>query len=106
MDRRIERVINKMESDPASCTPSALAASIRLSESRFRHLFKQETGMTPAQYLKLVRLKKAALLLTTTYNSIKAILIKVGLTSHTHFIRDFRQLYGMSPTEYRNLQRK
>jgi AraC family transcriptional regulator of arabinose operon len=106
MDRRIERVINRMESDPALCTPGALAASIRLSGSRFRHLFKQEVGTTPAKYLKQLRLKKAALLLTTTYSPMKAVLTKVGLTSSTHFLRDFREMYGMSPGEYRNLHQK
>jgi transcriptional regulator GlxA family with amidase domain len=103
MDRRIERVINTMESDPALCTPRALAASIRLSNSRFRHLFKQEVGTTPAKYIKQLRLQKAALLLTTTYDPLKTILRKVGLTSSTHFLRDFREMYGMSPGEYRNL---
>ena len=34
----------------------ALAALVNLSPSRFRHLFKQETGTSPAQYLKDYRM--------------------------------------------------
>jgi AraC family transcriptional regulator of arabinose operon len=105
MDRRIEICISKIESDPASCELSALAELVDLSPSRFRHLFKEETGLTPSRYLKLVRYRKAAVLLRTTFISIKAILLGVGLNSDSHFVRDFRQIYGMSPTEYRTAKR-
>jgi AraC family transcriptional regulator of arabinose operon len=103
MDRRIENIITTMEEDPGSCEISALAESISLSVSRFRHLFKQETGSTPARYLKIIRMTKAELLIRTTFFPIKEILIKVGLSSDSHFWREFRQTYGMSPAEYRHV---
>jgi len=85
----------------------ALSALVNLSPSRFRHLFKQETGTTPAQYLKDVRLAKAEKMLRTTFLSIKQILKQVGLTSNAHFVRDFRRKYGTTPTAYRRtLKRK
>ena len=105
MDRRIEIIVSKMETDPGSCEISALAKSISLSTSRFRHLFKQQTGSTPSRYLKLVRLQKAEELIRTTFVPIKEILIIVGLKSDSHFWREFRQTYGMSPAEYRNVHR-
>jgi len=102
MDRRIENIISKMEEDPGACEISALAESISLSVSRFRHLFKQETGDTPSRYLKLVRFRKAEKLIRTTFIPIKEILIIVGLSSDSHFWREFRRSYGMSPAEYRD----
>src|SRR5215217_6312592 len=102
MDRRIELVISKMQTETASPWDAAtLAAVVNLSPSRFRHLFKQETGTTPAQYLKDFRLRKAEKMLRTTFLNIKQILKQVGITSNTHFVRDFRQKYGMTPTTYR-----
>lgn len=102
MDRRIELVIAKIKTDPASAWDFvALAVLVNLSPSRFRHLFKQETGTTPGQYLKEVRLRRAAKLLRNTFLTIKQILKQVGLGSNAHFVRDFRQLYGMTPTSYR-----
>ena len=102
MDRRIELIISKIKADAAAAWDiPTLAALVNLSPSRFRHLFKQETGTTPAQYLKDLRLRKAEKMLRTTFLNIKQILKQVGITSNTHFVRDFRQKYGMTPTTYR-----
>ena len=102
MDRRIELVIAKIKTDPATAWDfAALAVQVNLSPSRFRHLFKQETGTTPAQYVKEVRLRRAAKLLRTTFLTIKQILKQVNLGSNAHFVHDFRKLYGITPTAYR-----
>jgi AraC family transcriptional regulator of arabinose operon len=103
MDRRIELVISKIESDPGACQLSKLAGLVNLSPSRLRHLFKQETGTTPGQYLKAVRLAEAERLLRTTFLSIKEIINQLGLLTSAHFVRDFKKVYGTSPTAYRKL---
>jgi AraC family transcriptional regulator, arabinose operon regulatory protein len=102
MDRRIELVISRIKSETAFAwdTPT-LAALVNLSPSRFRHLFKQETGMGPAQYLKEFRLRKAEKMLRTTFFTVKQVLKQVGLGSNAHFVHDFRKKYGMTPTAYR-----
>jgi transcriptional regulator GlxA family with amidase domain len=104
MDRRIDLIIAKIEAEPAGSwdTPS-LAALVNLSPSRFRHLFKQETGMGPAQYLKDFRLRKAEIMLRSSFLSVKQILKRVGLGSNTHFVHDFRKMFGMTPTAYRRV---
>ena len=102
MDRRIELIISKMEREPSgSWSTPALARVIGLSPSRFRHLFKQETGTSPAQYLKDFRLRKAEKMLRTTFLSVKQILKQVGLRSNSHFVHDFKKIHGMTPTAYR-----
>ena len=74
---------------------------VNLSPSRFRHLFKQETGTSPAQYLKEFRLRKAEKMLRTTFLSVKQMLKQVGIGSNSHFVHDFRKMHGMTPTAYR-----
>lgn len=102
MDRRIELIVSKMETETATAWDTAtLAALVNLSPSRFRHLFKLETGSSPAQYLKDLRLRKAGSMLRTTFLTVKQILKQVGLGSNAHFVRDFRKLHGMTPTAYR-----
>lgn len=107
MDRRIELIISKIKADTAAPWDiPTLAARVNLSPSRFRHLFKQETGTTPAQFLRDVRLRKAERILRTTFLSIKQILKQVGITSNAHFVRDFRRKYGSTPTAYRRTIRR
>jgi AraC-like DNA-binding protein len=40
-------------------------------------------------------------LLTTTFLSVKEIASRVGLADESHFVRDFKRIYGMTPSEYR-----
>ena len=107
MDRRIELIISRFKKDPAAPWDiPTLALLVNLSPSRFRHLFKQETGTTSAQYLKDMRLVKAEKMLRTTFLSIKQILKQVGIASNAHFVRDFRRKYGTTPTAYRRTIRR
>ena len=103
MDRRIEVVVSKIESRISkSWDIRELAQLVNLSGSRLRHLFKQETGKTPAQYLKHLRLEKAELLLRTTFLTVKEITNEVGLVTGSHFVREFKKVYGTAPIAYRS----
>lgn len=102
MDRRIELVISRIEADiSATWDTAALADVVDLSPSRFRHLFKQETGTSPAQYLKQTRMRKAEMLLRTTFFSVKEVLKQVGISSNSHFVTDFKKIHGTTPTAFR-----
>lgn len=100
MDRRIEVVIAKIENDP-TVEFADLALLVNLSSSRLRHLFKKETGVTYKNYLRNLRLRAAEVLLRTTFLSVKEIVTRVGLTHTSHFNREFKRLYGTSPTAFR-----
>lgn len=78
-----------------------LSHSVNLSASRLRHLFKSETGTTPSQYLKTLRLQRAGDLAATTFLTVKEIMVQVGFADESHFVRDFQRLYGISPRRYR-----
>lgn len=78
-----------------------MALSVNLSYSRLEHLFKAETGMTPANYLKKLRIEKARELLETTFLTNQQIIIKVGICDESHFARDFKKAYGLRPSQYR-----
>lgn len=102
MDRRIELAISHIEANPARSWDTAqLAALVGLSASRFRHLFKQETGVTIAYFLRGLRLERAEFLLRTTFLSVKEVMNEAGLTSTSHFVQYFKKKYGATPTAYR-----
>lgn len=102
-DARVQIVISLLNAEISSQRSlEALAAAVNLSSSRLRHLFKANTGLTPAEYVKDLRLRKAKELLETTFLSLKEIMNRVGVRDHSHFARDFKNTYGLSPGKYRN----
>jgi AraC-like DNA-binding protein len=103
MAERVRRVIELMESDPSrTFTLGKMAESVNLSAPYFCYLFKTITGVPPAKYLKSLRMQQAASLLTTTFLSVKEVVRRVGLTDESHFVRDFKRVYGVTPSEYRH----
>jgi AraC family transcriptional regulator of arabinose operon len=102
MDRRVELVIEQIEADVSGAWDTArLAAEVNLSASRFRHLFKEETGMTLMKYLRERRLERAEMLLRTTFMSVKEVMMESGLTSVGHYVQYFKRRYGVTPSAYR-----
>ena len=72
-----------------------------LSHSRLDHLFKAEVGQSPTQYLQELRLKKARQLLETTSMKITQVGLAVGYQDHSHFFRNFKKRFGLTPSEFR-----
>ena len=102
MDQRVLTVIALMKDDPRQSLPlSKLAQSVNLSPTRLWYLFKAETGTPPARYLRILRMQDAAMLLATTFLSVKEVIARVGFTDESHFVRDFKRIYGVTPTGYR-----
>lgn len=103
MAERVKRVIEMMQGDPSrTFSLGKMAESVNLSAPYFCFLFKSITGVSPAKYLKELRMQQAATLLTTTFLSVKEIVRRVGLADESHFVRDFKRRYGVTPSEFRN----
>jgi len=77
------------------------AELVNVSSSRLRHIFKEETGVTPAQYLRMLRMKRAKVLLETTFLRVKEVSISVGIDYDVSFVREFKKAYGVTPAKYR-----
>lgn len=103
MDGRIRATIELLENNiKRALLIDKLARTARLSSSRLRRVFKNETGLTPAQYLKQLRMRKAKEYLETTHLSVKEIRREIGATDESHFIRDFKKVYGVPPGQLRS----
>jgi len=102
MDQRVLTVIALMKHDPRQALPlSRLAESVNLSTTRLWYLFKTETGSSPGRYLKTLRMQDATTLLLDTFLSVREIVARVGLSDGSHFVKDFKRIHGVTPTEYR-----
>lgn len=105
VDARIQAVLTLIRNHPArEFKVAILAQTANVSASHLRHLFKSETGTTPAQFIKTVRMEHAELLLRTTFLSVKEIMNQVGIYNESYFSREFKRIYGLPPTRYRRNQ--
>ncbi len=80
---------------------SAEAGKYRVTDTHFRRIFKQLTGLPPRQFLIQSRLNKAAALLASTKESVNEIAYRTGWDNVFYFSRQFRQKYHASPLQYR-----
>lgn len=78
-----------------------LAAVCNASESNFRKLFHKAVGCSPKNYVKQLRLKAAAVLLTNSRQSILDIALSTGYATLSNFNRQFLDYYGVSPRNWR-----
>ena len=102
MYRKVEIVLSLIAEDlRGKHSLEELAQAVNLSPSRLRHLFKEATGVSLSQHLKLHKMSEAKELLETSLLSIKEILHIVSVQDRSHFSRDFKRLYGVTPKEYR-----
>lgn len=83
-------------------TIAQIAQSAAISESECLRCFRSMIGSTPIQYVKQLRVHRAAQLLLSTDQKIADIGAACGFQEMSYFARTFRQLKGVTPSEYRN----
>lgn len=76
-----------------------LAEQVNMSRSNFYRKIKALAGMSPSDYLKTLRMYKAAELIKTG-TRISEVSAQVGFTSSSYFAKCFKAQYGVLPKEY------
>ncbi|MFF1822645.1 helix-turn-helix domain-containing protein [Kribbella sp. NPDC058245] len=105
IDDRLLRVIELIDlSLKSPLDLPKLARVANLSVSRFAHLFRDQLGVTPQQFVERRRLDAAARLLELTTRSIASVAAEVGFADPLYFSTRFRRHTGTSPTAYRRRQ--
>lgn len=74
---------------------------ISMNYSLFSYVFKQYTGTNFVNYLKEIRIAEAKRLLEETDLKVIDISEQVGYDNEKHFMKIFKAVCGVSPTEYR-----
>jgi transcriptional regulator GlxA family with amidase domain len=82
-------------------TVPQLASRMNLSERQVARVFKQETGVTPAEYVENVRLEAARRLLETTTKTVEQIAKECGYANPETLHRAFRRRLNTTPIEHR-----
>lgn len=93
--------MNIEENFMKTITLDTLARTINMDKFRFCKAFKEKFGQNFTSYLKIIRIKNAAELLRKTDLNVTEIAYVVGYKNIVHFDRVFKEVHGMSPSEYR-----
>ncbi|MDH6307949.1 signal transduction histidine kinase/DNA-binding response OmpR family regulator/ligand-binding sensor domain-containing protein [Dysgonomonas sp. PFB1-18] len=81
-----------------------LAASVAMSRTVFFKKLKSLTGFAPIEFIRDIKIKHAAALIATQQYTIKEVSYMIGISDTKYFTQLFKNVYGMTPTEYKNLQ--
>jgi AraC family transcriptional regulator, activator of mtrCDE len=101
-DKHITRAFADMAARPGRAhTVRTLAHSAGLSRSAFMARFSGIFGRSPMNVLRDLRMRQAALDLTTTSTPVEIVAHNAGYESRSSFVRAFRKAYDRDPTNYR-----
>lgn len=104
--KKRERLINQItdylnEHYAEALTLSQISEKFFISTSHLSHVFKNETGLSPIQYMMQRRIGEAQSLLVETSLTIQQIEERLGFTDSAHFSKMFKKCVGVTPKEYR-----
>lgn len=106
-DGLVPKVIDYIEENCA-CPLSVeeIAACLYVSPEHLIRVFRAETGLTPWQYIRQLRMRRACAYLEESAMSVEEITAATGYRSASSFIAQFRTRYGLTPRAYRISHRK
>ena len=89
----------------ASFSLSELSEQVEYSATYINRCLREETGYSFIQYVSMLRIARAKELLVNTDDKIKDIVAQVGYQDMASFTRKFKEYEGVTPMEYRNINR-
>jgi AraC family transcriptional regulator len=101
---RLRRVIELIDANlQRDLSLQELADAAGISISHFSRMFRKSTSLSPHQFVLRQRIQKAGELIRRSDSRVFDVASECGFKTQQHFARIFRRMYGVNPTEYRNL---
>jgi len=97
--RKAQTIVENNMSNPLFGVEE-LAREIGMSRTNLHRKLKSISGVSPSEFIRNMRLKKASILLLNQSNSISQVSFSVGFEDHSYFSKAFKKHYGVSPSEY------
>jgi YesN/AraC family two-component response regulator len=82
------------------------AQTLGMGRTVFYKKVKNFTGQSPNEYMRIIRMKKAAELLVTTGLNVSEVSYKVGINDPFYFSKCFKTQFGMSPSQFQKKKEK
>lgn len=79
---------------------NALCEQYGISSKQLYRKIKNLTGLTPVEYIKSIRMKKAAMLLKQNKFTIAEVMYMVGFSNSSYFSKCFQAAFGKTPRQY------
>ena len=101
IDKSIQEVVEFIEKNYSSdLTTEKLSTHFKYSKPYFCRKFKDSTGLSPMNYIKILRVEKAYKFLKNGENDVSEISVKCGFTDPNYFTRCFKAHFGFPPSHY------
>lgn len=97
--KRAVQIISDQLSDPDFKVDS-FAQKLYMSRQQLNRKLKALTGRTAVEFVRQIRLKRAAMLLKNNHATITEIAYQVGFSNPSHFSRSFNEEFGKSPSAF------
>ena len=101
-DKSIAALTKSIDEDKSM---EEIAVSLGICERYFRKFFTQKAGVSPAQFVTDMRLRRAKSFLACTDKSITEIAFSCGFYDSSHLTKVFKKYEGITPKEYRKSTR-
>jgi signal transduction histidine kinase/DNA-binding response OmpR family regulator/ligand-binding sensor domain-containing protein len=102
-ERLLEKAVRTVEAhiDDGNFMVDDLVSALGMSRSVFFNKLKSITGLSPVEFIRDLRIKRAAELLTTGHYLVKEVAYMVGISDTKYFGKCFKAKFGMTPQEYK-----
>ena len=101
-ERLLERIMNVINKNlnNSDLSVDVIADEVGISRVHLHRKMKELTGQTPHDFIRNIRLKKAAQLLTNQSMNITEVMYACGFSNSASFSTTFKRFYGLSPRDY------
>lgn len=99
----LAKLLNFMEKnmDNNELIVEDMVSEMAMGRTVFFNKLKNLTGLSPVEFIREVRIKRAAQLLQTGSYNVTEVTYMVGMNDSRYFSKCFKAVYGMTPTEYK-----
>jgi AraC-like DNA-binding protein len=99
--RKVHEIIEEnLENSDENLNVNLLSQKLNLSITQLYRKVKALTDYSPVEFIRSLRLARAAEMLVETNYSVKEVCYKVGFNSPSYFVKCFREKYKVTPYQY------
>ena len=101
-EKFLKRAIEIIENNLGDCEfdVSTMTEEMGMSRMQLFRKLKALTDQNPSEFIRTIRLKRAAQLIKKKFGNVAEITYEVGFNNLSYFAKCFKELYGISPSEF------